>query len=368
MKSSLLAVFYALMLLYSAATPALEIKNVHHDRAAFDIEKGEQISIQFTLSSAATVALNIFDGRELLMRTLATQTVLPAGVHQLSWDGKDQAGHPVSPGAYHYTLQAKASSGETVEHDLTDLTGGSDLEVKDIKWDPEQGKLRYVLPATARVNIRVGLKNDGPLLRTLINWVPRTGGLREETWDGKDESGVLDLSHHPQLLIGIQAYSLSDNAIVIGPDQNMVTLVEDLSWGKTRRVVKQSSQKRMYAHEQQPLETRGDFAIELKLPDRTPRNKDGITVVSGVVPVRLDIDDKDRVRALARRFEPVFYLDGIFVFENETGFLPMTWNWDASSVNPGLHYLTANLRGYEGNFGIATLKVYVKPKEGQADE
>ena len=58
--------------------------------------------------------------------------------------------------------------------------------------------------------------------------------------------------------------------------------------------------------------------------------------------------------------------DGIFVFENETGFLPMTWNWDSTSVNPGTHYLTANLRGYEGNFGIATLKVDVE-REGDSN-
>ena len=52
------------------------------------------------------------------------------------------------------------------------------------------------------------------------------------------------------------------------------------------------------------------------------------------------------------------------VFENETGFLPMTWNWDTSNASPGIHYLTANLRGYEGNFGMATVKVRVVSREG----
>lgn len=240
--------------------------------------------------------------------------------------------------------------------------------MKDIRWDPEQGKLRYVLTADAIVNVRLGIKNDGPLLRTLINWVPRQGGVQAENWDGKDEYGVLDLSRHPQLLIGIQAYSLSDNTLLVDPHETRNHVIENVTWGEMRREVKKQPQKRMYAHAQQSLETRGDFTIELKLPDNMSHNKEGVPIASGTVPVRLDIDDKDRARALTRRVETVFFLDGVFVFENETGFLPVTWNWDASNINPGIHYLTANLRGYEGNFGVATLKVYVKPKGEQTDE
>jgi hypothetical protein len=37
----------------------------------------------------------------------------------------------------------------------------------------------------------------------------------------------------------------------------------------------------------------------------------------------------------------------------------MTWLWDTSTVNEGEHYVTTNVRGYEGNFGTATLKVWV---------
>jgi hypothetical protein len=119
----------------------------------------------------------------------------------------------------------------------------------------------------------------------------------------------------------------------------------------------------MYAHAQQPLEARGDFGVQLVLPGDLQKTAEGIPIVTRPVPVRLEIPDTDRARALARRFEPVFFLDGQFVFENEVGFVPMTWNWDPKAVNPGEHYLTVNLRGYEGNFGMATIKVAVQ-KEG----
>lgn len=38
----------------------------------------------------------------------------------------------------------------------------------------------------------------------------------------------------------------------------------------------------------------------------------------------------------------------------------MTWKWDSSKFNPGEHFVTLNIRGYEGNFGAATVKVLVE--------
>jgi hypothetical protein len=37
----------------------------------------------------------------------------------------------------------------------------------------------------------------------------------------------------------------------------------------------------------------------------------------------------------------------------------MTWNFDPAALNEGEHFLTVNLRGYEGNFGMATVKVWI---------
>jgi hypothetical protein len=115
----------------------------------------------------------------------------------------------------------------------------------------------------------------------------------------------------------------------------------------------------MYSHAQQPLESRGDFKVLWTLP-KLPRSANGVPIVSGVTPVRLDVEAVDRERALSRRFEPVFFVDGQFAFENEVGFVPMTWNFDPATLNEGEHFLTVNLRGYEGNFGMATLKVIVR--------
>lgn len=363
MKRAMRAALTLLMLLHGFAVAEVEIRGVRHDRDVLDRNANDQVTIRFELSQSARVTLNLFDGRDLLIRKISNNLPQGAGEHSVVWDARDQDGRPVPPGAYHYTLVAETESG-SVEHDLTDLTGGKDLQVWGVEWDQDHGTIHYVLPENARVNIRLGLKDGGPLLRTLINWVDRPAGTQTQAWDGKDASGTLDLSQHPQLLVGVQAFSLSDNTILVGPHQDRNQLIDPLPWGEIRREVKRTERKRMYAHAQQSMETRGDFEIQLTLPESLTRNEDGIPIVSGVVPVRLTIDDRDRVRALARRFEPVFFLDGAFVFENEAGFLPTTWNWDTGGVNPGVHYLTANLRGYEGNFGIATLKVVVPEIQG----
>jgi hypothetical protein len=115
----------------------------------------------------------------------------------------------------------------------------------------------------------------------------------------------------------------------------------------------------MYDHAQQPLESRGDYTIQLRLPpDLSTRS--GIPVVEGPVPLTIESGDHDRALVISRRFEPVYYVDGQFVFENEVGFLPMTWMWDPATTSEGIHYLTVNLRGYEGNFGMATRQIYVR--------
>jgi hypothetical protein len=108
-----------------------------------------------------------------------------------------------------------------------------------------------------------------------------------------------------------------------------------------------------------PLESRGDIAVRLVLPPTLAVGEKGVPIIEGgVIPVRLEIDERDRQRAFATRFEPVFFVDGQFAFENEVGFAPMTWSWDASRVNDGEHVLTVNVRGYDGNFGIASVKVF----------
>lgn len=356
---SLLLIFLLLPVL--ACAQGLAITQVQPDRTLANPQARESVTLRFALSAPAAVTLRLFDGRDLQVRAIASKKSLAAGEHSLQWDLRDEAGRAVPPEAYTYVLEARATDGTTVRYDLADATGGESVTARDVKWDVQTGRLTYVLDKPSRVNIRFGLNDGGPLLRTLIDWAARPAGLREETWDGKDGSGVLDLATHPRLAIGVQAFSLPENSLLVGAPPSQVRLIDLPAAKRIERPHSSNSQpKRMHTHAQQPLETRGDFKVQLSLPASLPRSPGGLPIVSATVPVRLEVDAKDRERALSRRFEPVFFIDGQFAFENEVGFVPMTWNFDPAAFNDGEHFLTVNLRGYEGNFGMATVKVWVQ--------
>ena len=343
----------------SASLMAIEITQVRLDKNHFYPNQGEVVKVSFVLSESAAPSLHIYDGRDWLVSTI-TAPLSSAGEHSLSWDGKTQQGAIVPAEAYRYTVSAVTESGLSVVHDLTQATAGEDLTATDIRWDQEDRIIEYRLPEPGRVNIRIGLKDFGPLMKTVIDWVPRAGGVHQEAWDGMDQSSVLDLSDHPNLHIVVDAFALGANTILVGPPPDTIQLIAGLDANNKRQPSGSSApKKRMHFHSQQPLEKRGDVSINLEIPTQTATDDTGVLVLSGQVPIRMEVKGADRERVLERRFEPVFFVDGTFVFENEVGFLPFNWIWDTTRVNNGVHYVTANLRGYEGNFGMATIKVQV---------
>ena len=344
-----------------SSTPllAIEITQVRVDKSMFRPDRGEVINVSFVLSEPATSSLHIYDGRDWLVNMISAPLSL-VGEHTLSWDGTTQHGELVPAEAYRYTISAVDNDGQMVVHDLTDATAGENLTATDVRWDTDKQIIEYRLSQPSRVNIRVGLQNFGPLMRTVIDWVPRAGGFHQEHWDGMDQSSVLDLNDHPNLQISVNAYALGANTILVGPPSNQVNFIPGLDADNARTPsTGATKQKRMHVHSQQPLDQSGDIRIGLEITKQDGTDKNGMPVLSGQVPLSMKVAQKDRELVLERRFEPVFYVDGAFTFENEVGYLPFTWIWDTAGVNDGVHYVTANLRGYEGNFGMTTIMVRV---------
>ena len=175
-------------------------------------------------------------------------------------------------------------------------------------------------------------------------------------------SGVLALGSNPAVTPVVKAYALPDNTLFVGTPSDRLQFVAERTAPVLRERNAPRQAKQMFDNAQQPLETRGDLVAILGLDGKYPQDKDGRWIVSGKVPFTANVPEADRQRVLQRRFEAVFYVDGVFTHENELGYLPLTWTWDASQVNPGEHFITLNIRGYEGNFGASTLKVVVEPK------
>jgi hypothetical protein len=362
MRAGALATAAITAFLPGGAGAALQITHVHHRPEIFDPGAGERVAIRFRLSEAARVALHVYDGRDLRVRTVSSDGEDSAGDHTLQWDGRDDRGRPVPPEAYRYTLAARNAANESVEWDLSDQTGGEVLRGIQVTWDAEAGVVRYALPKPARVNLRVGLQAGGPLLRTLANWVVRPAGAQAEPWDGRDASGVLELADHPKLALTLQAYAFSANTILVGPPPEAIHLIGDLGPDATRRIPKRDVPPRRFSPVARPLGSLRDVALEIAAVNPASTNGNGKPVVAGPVAFRVDVAEAERARLLAERFEVGFFVDGRPVFENEVGFLPMTWTWDPTGANPGAHVITANLWGFQGTMGTASVRVVVESK------
>jgi hypothetical protein len=72
--------------------------------------------IGFSLERAGTARLRIHDAAGRLVRTLRDGGMLPAGRHEVAWEGLDDAGRPVAAGVYHCRLE---SGGQVATRRLT---------------------------------------------------------------------------------------------------------------------------------------------------------------------------------------------------------------------------------------------------------
>lgn len=357
----LLGALFALAGSSIAAEPP--IRNFHHAPAVFDPVKGERVAIRFKLEREASVRVHVYDGRNRLVRTLDTGSPLEPGEHVLEWDGHDQSGRAVVPEAYVYVFETIDIGGSRSLLDLSDGTGGETLRLHKLHWDPATQTVRYALPQAARVRVRLGLGSGGPMVRTLLDWVPRAKGTHAEPWDGLDASGVLRVADDPRLEVAGQGFALPRNTIVVGPPSSRVELIDELpDWGR-REAAERPSRYRLFDYARQPIDQRREYQARIELPAGLPRSAEGDPIITGPTPIRLTVDPSDLGRVVEERCEAVFYLDGEFIFENEVAFLPITWNWDPGSTAPGLHYLSANVRSYEGYFGTLTLRVVVPERE-----
>jgi hypothetical protein len=334
------------------ARDALAISKVSASVRQFDPARGEKTVVRFSVNLPSRIELNWYDARDLLVRKISSEGDVQ-GESTLTWDGRDEAGRVVPSEAYHYTVVSRTRAGEVQEFDLTDRTGGADVPLIDARFDSHRTGVQYVVRNWSRVNIRIGMREGGPLLHSLENWRVRAPGEHLAKWDGFDATGVMNIAKSEGLELWGMSFELPDNTVFVGDTNALSTVIDPLPWGTIPRIRKASQPKRMYSHAQQAYAQRGDFAVTL-----VPH-----AVVFRHAPIEIQIPEAVAVRLAQQRFEIVYFIDGLFVGENEIGALPATWNVDVTKLTPGDHLLSVNVRGYEGSFGFGSHKLTVPAGE-----
>ncbi|MBF0480010.1 MAG: hypothetical protein HQL26_11065 [Candidatus Omnitrophica bacterium] len=331
----------------------LALQSVFVDHKTFAPDKKEIIKIQFQPQRAALATVTITDQYGRLVKILMDKKSIPAKLISAQWDGTDQNGKNVSDGVYYYLIDM-ADGADTFKYNPYAMTYG--IKVNGTGWfDQDHKRIQIQMPQAAKVRIRAGIKEGGPLLATPLDWEGFEAGTFYVPWDGKDAFGFFNVTQHPKYELSLQAYSLSDNAIIV--KGGVSDLEENLQrikiFDTTIPADRQTHALHNPAHCHEPK-------INLDFPADVKRNPSGIVLAGAKLPVKITIDPKDWQYLENTRYEIMIYIDTVFLFEDEAGFSPFTYSLDTSKLNKGEHIITVNLLSYDSHCGIISKKIIVE--------
>jgi hypothetical protein len=354
------AVFSGCSLHMVAESPIFAITEVSISPQSFNPSRNETAAITYRLSRSAFVNVKIYGPDDELIRTLLDKTPQRAGKQSVIWDGRDDQSRIVPDEAFIFTVSAETKDGQMALYDPSDTTAGETVYAEKFKIDKENGIVTYTLLEPARLSIRIGIEN-GPLLKTLVDWRPRLSGPNEEQWDGKDASGVIDLFNEVDYSVRFMTYALAENSAITTGNSS----VEWFEYKSKKQEQRESEITKRGGEDTGILTYPGggiyrEPQISVSLPEAKETTDTRLPVVSGITPVKVVIDKKDRKFITNERYELAFYLDFEFLAEEEEGFSPYTMVWDTREVSDGEHILTCNLIGFQEHRATRNLRVYVK--------
>ncbi|MBI3893167.1 MAG: hypothetical protein HY303_16735 [Candidatus Wallbacteria bacterium] len=295
------------------------------NRPAFDPAKGDAVVFSFRLQADALVTLALFDLAHRRVCTPLDGAALRAGLQTVAWNGATDGGGRAGAGQASYpVLSAAASDAPVATWDPVSFSGGQPLAVPPTDWrfDAARGRVVYSLERSARVRIRAGV-HGGPLLKTLIEWAPRTAGNHEEPWDGKDDAGIYDVSAAKGFTLVLDAYSLPDGAVLLqgtpGGSTGIVaakTAKADAERASLLRKTLLAPARPLDPHflSAHALDSTPGFRIELV---GAATGSSTLPIASNPAQVRVTLDDATASQLLSDRFEIIAYVDMQRVFEEE---------------------------------------------------
>ncbi len=361
---STIAVVFAIPALLSASESTQIVSMATFEKASFAPERNEEFVIPITISNPEKindVKVEIRTSDDDLVRTLSL-TKIKSGTkkYEVKWDGRDANKMLVPDEAYHPVLLVTNTSKKTERIDPRTSSGGE--EVYDFEKNVRQGVIEYTLPVASRVLVRAGIKN-GPMLRTVIDWEPRTAGFHAERWNGRDLDDVIAVEENPEVGYLIIGYQLPEHTII--------------TYGNTKETYRAYRERHKYpikeaSYEGRLLERnkkviRQEFynpvlqqkspRIEVKLLTRESRKETDNVVGLDEILTEVKLDPLDEIYLDQERYEISFFVDNEFIAEEEQGFVPFTWRWSPArlGIKPGKHVLTVNVSGYNGQVGVKNI-------------
>lgn len=333
---------------------------------------GDRATISYVLTQSADVTVTVWGPNREQATVLVEKEPRGEGTQSESWNGTDWAGRPVPDEAYTFVIEAVSGSGRAY-YDPLAVSGGERVNPRDIHFRPDENQISYVLPRPCRVLVRAGL-NEGPMLNTLVNWLPRGGGACAEHWEGRDQQGLRAYSRSPRAFIVVQAYALPENSIITYGNDSLSYRDWYLAWGQHRLrrpppVEPRESNAILSPHWGLAPHIAKDPPLEIRFPElqgSLSRADEPILATDGRLLVRIDIPDSLSRRFIQeQRFELVTFLDDRRISEQEQAHLPFNWVWDLWGVAPGEHWLTINLVTMRQYVGTCSQRIRIPSRGGE---
>jgi len=340
----------------------LVISNVTVKPASFNPTLKEKVKISYFISRASSVTITIYDADDGLIQNLAPDKNVPAGVNSILWDGKDVVGKIVPDEAYYFTIEATDERGAKAILDPKAISGGEKIFLPVSRLNPKEGcDIRYELPKAARIQIRVGI-HDGPLLKTICDWQPRTAGKHIEKWDGMDGSGVVDVLNQAKYRMTISAFALPENSIIaVGNKEIDYSQYKQSSVRKIKPMRRRIFRKaNIHNHYVMPRKIDRAPEFKLELPGNITTDNRGVPVVRGELRIKITLDKVSTKILNELRYEIVLYVDNILHGEEEQGYSPYNWVLPTTRLKNGDRFITVNIATLTGQVGTATMKVKVE--------
>lgn len=297
---------------------------------------------------------------DLIRRLTKKDFELDKKEYQLLWDGKDSKKQFVPDEAYYPILVITDKNGLTTRIDPRDDSGGE--EVYDFEKNIVPKSIEYMLPVASRMLIRSGIKN-GPMLRTIIDWEPRTAGFHAERWNGRDTDNVMTIDQNPQVGYLIIGYQLPDHTIITygNTEESYRAYRERQQWpikkANYENRLLERGDKLIRSEFYTPVLQQKSPRISVNLLDKTSRQP--VSNITGFAEVLTEVKlhELDEIYLDQQRYEITFFVDNEFVAEEEQGFVPFTWRWSPGrfGIKPGEHILTVNVSGYNGQVGVKNI-------------
>ncbi len=186
--------------------------------AFFNPVIGQSAQIRLSASRPGNVTVEILDRDRFVVRTLGAVPIDKETV--VRWDGKDDGGEAVPDEAYAVRARYVGRGSELV------YDPGSDFRPQPISIDSTtysrvDGVLSYRLEFPSRVHLQAGQARpvvsgpaQGPVLRTIVDRVPRAGGAVIESWNGMDDSGKVYIPDLQHFVVATLAVPLPESSLI----------------------------------------------------------------------------------------------------------------------------------------------------------